>query len=212
MMIGNIWAVGRNYADHAKELANPIPTEPLIFLKAGSCATFGDEVAWSATCGEIHHEIELALRFGENLEFETMMLALDLTDRPAQNRLKAAGHPWTLAKSFHGACPLSAQTPLPKDPWTANGLGTCLLELKVNGEHRQSATLNDMIFSPSELRKWILGRYPVRPGDLLLTGTPAGVGPLRAGDHLEATLRPAQGTPLLAQSWKVLGGVFPSGK
>src|SRR5688572_19799974 len=106
-MIRNIWAVGRNYAEHAKELGNKAPLEPLIFLKAGSSAFFGAEISLPPWTQEVHHEIEMALQFGEDLNLISYGLALDLTERKIQNQLKANGHPWTLAKSFSNACPIS---------------------------------------------------------------------------------------------------------
>ena len=88
-MIRNIWAAGRNYGDHAKELGNDVPTEPIIFLKAGSCAFFGQEIALPSWAQEVHHEIELALKFDANLEISHFGLALDLTERKLQNHLKS---------------------------------------------------------------------------------------------------------------------------
>ena len=204
MKTANIWAVGRNYADHAKELNNPLPKEPLVFLKAGSTATTGEAVQWPALFdGDIHHELELALRFGEDLRFDAMMLALDLTARELQARLKGAGQPWTLAKSFRGSCPLSSPVPLPVGAWSNEDFLGSRLELKVNGELRQSGRLAEMIFSPPVLSEWVRARFPVRPGDLLLTGTPAGVGPLRAGDQLEGLLTSPTQHLWLRHLWRV---------
>lgn len=190
------WCVGRNYADHAKELNNPIPAKPLIFIKAGSCATLGDRIQWPAWATDVHHELELALRFNANLEFDEMALALDLTERTLQSALKKAGEPWTLAKSFTGAAPLSASIPVRTD-WDR-----LEIELRVNGELRQKGSPSQMIFSPALLRAYLLAHFPVAPGDWLLTGTPAGVGPLRAGDKLTAVLRHAQ-NEILQKNWHV---------
>lgn len=198
-MIRNIWAVGRNYAEHAKELGNEVPTEPLIFLKAGSCASTEREIVLpDFAAGDLHHELEIAYEFAADLSFRSMSLALDLTDREAQNKLKAKGSPWTLAKSFKGACPLSASVPFTP--------GALTLELKINGQTRQKGSTEQMIFSPDVLRKYVLKRYPVHAGDLLLTGTPAGVGPLRAGDELVATLCDGDEHRLIRAQWVVVGG------
>lgn len=203
MKIGSIWAVGRNYADHAKELNNPVPKEPMIFLKAGAAATQGENIQWPKMFdGDIHHEVELALRFGQNLEFDAMMLALDLTARDLQSKLKSAGHPWTLAKSFRGSCPMSPPIPLPVSPWTNTEFRDARLELKVNNELRQSAKLSDMIFAPQTLAAWVKERFPVSEGDVLLTGTPAGVGALKSGDHLEGQLVGPGSTLWLRQTWR----------
>lgn len=192
----NIWCVGRNYADHARELGNDVPSEPLIFLKAGSCLSRGREIILPTAEDDIHHELEIALEFGGDLRFSSMALALDLTDRTAQARLKAKGQPWTLAKSFRGACPMSAAVPL-KD------LTNLRLHLTVNGDLRQAGSTKEMIFDPEALRAFVIKHFPVEPGDWLLTGTPAGVGPLRPGDHLEGTLSDSRGTVLLQSDWDV---------
>ncbi|WP_374035262.1 fumarylacetoacetate hydrolase family protein [Bdellovibrio bacteriovorus] len=184
-MIRNIWAVGRNYAEHAKELGNEVPTEPMIFLKAGSTATLAaKELVVPAWMKEVHHEVELALQFDENLQIDEACIALDLTDRDKQNQLKSKGHPWTLAKSFKGATPLSAFFPVDD----LEELKNLEIILKINGETRQMGNTNQMIFSLENLIEFVRQHFPVESGDLLLTGTPAGVGPIRRGDALEAEI------------------------
>ena len=109
MMIRNIWAIGRNYADHAKELGNAVPAKPLMFLKAGSSATVNStEILLPYWVTDVHHEVELALKFSSHMQILEGAVALDLTERNLQNEAKKAGHPWTLAKSFHNACAVSA--------------------------------------------------------------------------------------------------------
>lgn len=195
-MIQNIWAVGRNYAEHAKELGNEIPTEPMIFLKAGSCASVGaKEIHMPRWTTELHHEVELALRFDENLQISDACLAIDITDRNKQNQLKSKGHPWTLAKSFKGACPLS-------NFFSVNDLAeleNLELILKVNGEVRQQGRTSQMIFSLEQLSHFVREHFPVVPGDLLLTGTPSGVGPFTTGDTLEALV-----TSKVHHTWHVV--------
>lgn len=186
--IRNIWAVGRNYADHAKELGNQAPStqnEPMIFLKAGSTVVAnGEEFSLPDFSDDVHHECEMALQFGADLRFTGITLALDLTARDVQNRLKAQAHPWTLAKSFKASCPLGPIVPL--DP----SLDLTRLEftLKVNGSVRQHGYTRDMIHGIEKLRQFVTARFPVMTGDLLLTGTPAGVAALKPGDQLEAEL------------------------
>ena len=192
----NFWCVGRNYADHAKELGHAVPSEPMIFLKAGSCLVEGPEIRLPAWPGEIHHELEIALQFSTSLNFAKMALALDLTDRVAQNRLKEKGQPWTLAKSFRGACPLSPAVPF-RDPRALH------LQLLVNGQIRQDGLGKDMIFDAATLKSFVLERFPVVPGDWLLTGTPAGVGALKPGDRLEASLSEKE-TRILQTEWHVV--------
>ena len=193
-LIRNIWAVGRNYADHAKELGNALPKEPLFFLKAGSSVQTGPELLLSSQLGEIHHEVELAFKLDQNLRPTHFAIALDLTDRTAQTKAKAEGLPWTRAKSFKGACVLGE--------WKAFNETADFysqeIELKINGEVRQKATLEQMIFKHNELITALDKNFPIVAGDILLTGTPSGVGPLKAGDQIECRIGSA-----LTASWLV---------
>lgn len=184
-MIRNIWAVGRNYVEHAKELGNEVPTEPLVFLKAGSCASVGSEtIALPLGKTEIHHEVELGLEFDQELKIGRACIALDLTDREKQNLLKAKGQPWTLAKSFKGACPLSDFFKVEN----ISELRSLDITLTVNGLIRQQGNTSQMIFPIERIIQFVIENFPVVPGDLLLTGTPSGVGPLQKGDLVEATI------------------------
>lgn len=196
MQIRNIWAVGRNYADHAKELGNDVPTTPLFFLKAGSTASLAEKKiqlpSWSE---DIHHEIELALQFDENLQVRHACIALDLTERKKQGELKAKGQPWTLAKSFTGSCPLSGFFPVS----SLQELKDLPLVLSVNGEIRQNARTSQMIFTLEKLIDFARQHFPVCPGDLLLTGTPSGVGPLKVGDLVRAEI-----TGCVSHEWSVV--------
>ncbi|MFS4460636.1 fumarylacetoacetate hydrolase family protein [Bdellovibrio sp. HCB2-146] len=185
-MIQNIWCVGRNYAEHAKELGNEVPTEPFFFLKAGSTATLSaKEIQLPYWVEELHHEVELALQFDENLQIDEACIALDLTDREKQNQLKAKGHPWTLAKSFKGSCPLSGFFPVND----LEELKNLEISLKINGEYRQQGNTNQFVFPLEKLIDFARQHFPIMPGDLLLTGTPAGVGPFKKGDVLEAEIK-----------------------
>lgn len=196
-MTQNIWAVGRNYANHARELGNEVPSEPIIFLKAGACLNTTAQIHLPNWPSEIHHELELALRFGSQLEPSHWTLALDLTDRRAQNEAKKNGTPWTLAKSFRGSCPIA--------PWQSLtpqfNLQNFQFSLQINGVVRQTGNTQDMVFTIANLVHFVKARFPVQEGDILLTGTPEGVGPLREGDHLEAF---AQGQSF--HRWQVNAG------
>ena len=196
--VRNVWAVGRNYADHAKELGNaapPVQGPPLIFLKAGSSiVTDGESFELPAFSNDVHHELEVAFQFGADLEFHAFTLALDLTARDIQNELKAKSLPWTLAKSFRASCIVGPLTPLTTAIDTANLAFT----LKVNGAVRQSGNTHDMIHPLEKVRRHVIAHFPVVPGDLLLTGTPAGVARLEPGDHLEAEC-----PGLCKASWRV---------
>lgn len=195
-MIPNIWCVGRNYADHAKELGNAVPPTPLIFLKAGSCAQFSSMIELPSWAEEVHHEVELALRFGPNLRIDGAAVALDLTERRVQSAAKSKGEPWTRAKSFRGACPLS-DFKLVRDLSDFDSLD---IALAINNDIRQIGNTRDFIFSASFLVEHVLQYFPVMPGDILLTGTPAGVGPLNVGDRLRATL---DGKIQISKEWVV---------
>ena len=195
MMIRNIWAVGRNYADHAKELGNEVPAQPLIFLKAGSSATVNStEIELPHWSEEVHHEVELALKFSSQMRIMECAVALDLTERTLQTAAKKQGLPWTLAKSFSGACPVSAFFQIKNLDY----LNDLEIRLWVNGELRQEAPLSQMIFKPKQLVDYVQERFPVCAGDLLLTGTPAGVAALQEGDVVKAEIRGE-----ITHSWKV---------
>lgn len=186
-MIRNIWAVGRNYGEHAKELGNAVPSAesaPMIFLKAGSTIVEnGATFALPNLKSDIHYECEIALRFGANFQFDGITIALDLTARQLQENCKKEGKPWTIAKSFSGACPIGTLVQLP-----SRDLQSLTFSLRVNGETRQRGDASDMIHPIEKLRTYVLATFPVCPGDLLLTGTPVGVGPLKSGDRLEAEI------------------------
>lgn len=195
MMIRNIWCVGRNYADHAKELGNEVPTKPLIFLKAGSSASVNsNEIILPEWVTEVHHEVEIALKFSNYLHIIEGAIALDLTERSKQNEAKKAGQPWTLAKSFKEACPVSAFFQIKK----LEELNDLPLRLYVNDELRQDGNTAQMIFGFEQLVEHVKEIFPVCPNDLLLTGTPAGVGPIQRGDKLRAEI-----PGLLTHSWNV---------
>lgn len=188
-MIRNIWAIGRNYAEHAKELGNEVPNanvaEPLIFLKAGSTAVMNSsEFSLPAWATDVHHEVELALMFDDQLKIRKAAVALDLTERTLQAKLKAKGSPWTLAKSFTNSCPLSDFFPV----GSLEELKNLEISLTVNGELRQKGNTSQMIFTLEQQLEYILSHFPVCPGDVLLTGTPSGVAALKRGDALVAEI------------------------
>ncbi len=190
--LGKIVCIGRNYADHAKELNNPVPTEPLLFIKPGSC-TVPLEGGFSIPDdrGEVHFEAEIAVLIGKPLSrrpneeevrdaISGFAPALDLTLRDVQSRLKEKGHPWELAKSFDGACVLAPF--VPGD--AVESLTDIGIRLTINGEVRQDGTSRDMVNAILPLLQHISANFSLQPGDVVLTGTPAGVGPLKQGDNL----------------------------
>lgn len=191
----NIWCVGRNYVDHAKELNNPLPEKPLIFLKAGSCLTREKSFTLPTHLGEIHHECELALKLDAQGQPSQIGLALDLTARAVQADAKKKGEPWTLAKSFKEACPISDFI----DFQDFSFFESLSFHFSVNGQIVQKGGPKDFIFPLPTLLKTLKENFPLAPGDLLLTGTPAGVGPLRKGDRLDAEI-----LGHLSMTWNVI--------
>lgn len=193
--VGKAVCVGRNYAAHAQELGNDIPDSPLLFMKPASAFCHLDSPLTLPTGqGEVHHEIELVALIGEPLRqtdkdtarfaVAGYALGLDLTLRDVQNRLKQQGHPWERAKAFDGAAPLSGFI-------DARGISVRQqpkLTLSVNGELRQSGHTGLMLFPTFELIAHISQHFTLEPGDVVFTGTPAGVGALRSGDQLVMTL------------------------
>ena len=189
----NIWAVGRNYSDHAKEMNAPVPKEPMVFLKSGSCLVHDRTVPLDTRLLPVHHELEIAYRLDDHLEPSEMALALDLTARTQQGHAKENGLPWTLAKSFRNSCPISHFVPVPKN------LPVIAFELMVNGQVRQSARSTDMIFDVNVLLKHLISFFPVESGDIVLTGTPSGVGSVMPGDTLVGTARSDLGHSIRAE-------------
>jgi len=193
--IGKIVCVGRNYAEHAKELGNEVPDKPVLFLKPASALVYsGGEIIHPDYGNELHHEVELVLLMGEtikkanNAQAEKAIIGygvgLDMTLRDVQNELKKKGNPWTLAKCFDTSAVISDFV-LKKDYQLKPDEK---LELKVNGVIKQSDTLKSMIFNPAEIVEYISSVMTLEKGDLIFTGTPSGVSKVNRGDKIEAKL------------------------
>lgn len=184
-LIQNIWAVGRNYLDHATEMNTKPPAEPMIFLKSGNCINTSSKIQLPEWSQDVQHEIELAYWVDENLGLSHITLALDLTARDVQNKAKSSGTPWTMAKSFTGACPLA--------PWISlneiKSIDSLSFQLKKNHQVAQSGQTKDMLFKPEVLLSYIKKHFPIGTHDVILSGTPAGVASLKKGDSLEAILQ-----------------------
>lgn len=180
----NIWCLGRNYADHATEMNAEVPTTPLIFLKSGNCITTKNELNLPAWSENIHYELEIALQIDSELKFAQMTLALDLTARDAQSEAKKNGTPWTLAKSFIDSAPIGQWLTI--DP--NENFESITFELLKNSVRVQFGETKHMLFKPDFVLNYLKTHYPVGPNDIILTGTPAGVGPLQKNDALTANL------------------------
>ena len=195
LMQGKILCVGRNYAEHAKELNNPLPRQPLIFIKPSTAAvSLLQPFVIPQGKGAVHHELELALLITRPLtrasETEAIAaiggigLALDLTLRDVQDELKQKGQPWEVAKAFDGSCPLSSFLKIDRFDADKEEVFT----LHRNGKLQQHGRSSDMIFKIPMLLTYMSQIFTLLPGDVVLTGTPAGVGPLQSGDELRCSL------------------------
>ncbi|RUO37219.1 isomerase/hydrolase [Aliidiomarina shirensis] len=193
---GKIVCVGRNYADHAKELGNEVPESPLLFMKPSSAIQplHGERLRIPTGQGACHHELELAVLIGglmQGVSADNALtnvagyaLGLDLTLRDLQDALKAKGHPWERAKAFDGSAALGPFV-------SANVFGNvskASFQLERNGVVQQEGKVTEMIFSVADLLAEISSVFTLEAGDIVFTGTPAGVGPLAVGDNLSAKL------------------------
>ena len=190
-----IICVGRNYAKHIEEMKSSRTKDPVLFLKPNTALhSLKVPIPVPKSFGSVHHEIELAVCISKTCsnisaqEAESCVagyaVALDLTLRDVQSEAKNGGLPWAVAKGFDNACPISSFTPahLVKD---VNNLE---LMLKINGETRQNGSTAHMLFKIPDLISFASKFFTFEEGDILLTGTPAGVGPLVAGDKIEAQI------------------------
>ncbi|AOY87000.1 isomerase/hydrolase [Marinobacter salinus] len=192
--LGKIVCIGRNYAEHALELNNPVPDEPLLFIKPATAAVhITRPIDLPRDQGSVHFETELAVLIGRPLthasasEAEAAILgyglALDLTLRDVQSELKKKGQPWERAKAFDGACPLS--------PFVAAeklGRDNIHFNLDIDGHRQQTGNTRDMLNPIVPLIAHISSHFTLLPGDVILTGTPKGVGPLQPGQTLSLEL------------------------
>lgn len=183
-----ILCVGKNYMEHAKELGDQVPNRPILFIKPASCLFRLGEyqtLEIPKNLGEIHHELELVFKIkkeNEGFSICGWTIGLDLTARDLQRQLKDSGHPWERAKAF----PKSAVTG-EFHGLTENYLETPF-ELHINNELRQKGHGKEMRWKPEELLQEVSQTFTLCDGDLLFTGTPQGVGPLKPGDRLQMTL------------------------
>lgn len=189
---GKVVCVGSNYAKHISEMGSITPEEPVVFIKPETAlCDLRQPLHLLAGFGEIHHETELAVLIGSTLQqaSEEQVLpaiagygvALDLTLRSVQAGLKKKGQPWEKSKGFDNSCPVSGFVPAAEfngDPQNT------ALQLEINGEVRQSGNTRDMIHKIVPLIAYMSRFFTLRPGDIILTGTPEGVGPLSTGDAL----------------------------
>ena len=192
-----IVCVGRSYADHAKELGNAVPDRPVLFMKPPSSLLALEEgISWNSAWGNCHYECELTLRIDRTLKAETdplkaleavgaVTLGLDLTLRDVQDDLKKKGQPWERAKAFDGSCVLADWVNVAEvKDWK-----DVHYTLHINEELRQKGDTALLIFDVGTLLADISQVFTLEPGDVVMTGTPAGVAALAKGDQLKMTLK-----------------------
>jgi 2-keto-4-pentenoate hydratase/2-oxohepta-3-ene-1,7-dioic acid hydratase in catechol pathway len=209
--VQKIICLGQNYAEHAKELKFDVPVSPVIFLKPASAIIHqGEQIIIPSISKDVHHEIELTVligKSGKNIPRESALqyvagygVGLDMTMRDVQFEAKKKGLPWSLAKGFDTAAPVSEfLTPdLTGDPMS---LG---LQLKINGKIRQASKTSKLIFSIDTIISYISQFMTFERGDIIYTGTPEGVSRVDHGDKLEAVLQHADGHVLTSLSVSVL--------
>lgn len=203
--VGKIICVGRNYAEHAKEMKADLPESPVLFLKPSTALVDdGGTIIIPPIKSELHHEVELTVLIetgGKNITEKSALshiagygIGLDMTLRDVQAEAKKKGLPWTLAKGFDTSAPISEFIPASK----VNNPHALDLKLRLNGVVKQNSNTRHFIFRIEQLISYISQFFTLEPGDIIFTGTPEGVGPVRPGDHLEAELSEPDGELLVS--------------
>ena len=190
--VGRIYCVGRNYAEHAREMGHdPDREPPFFFMKApSSIVASGSTLAYPVGTKDVHHEIEMIVALakgGRDIAVDRALdcvwgygVGLDMTRRDIQGEAKKMGRPWEMGKSFDASAPCSALRPASTIGHPAKGA----IWLEVNGERRQQGDLAQQIWSVPEQINYLSRLVTLEPGDLIFSGTPSGVGPVKPGDRL----------------------------
>ena len=194
--VRRLFCIGRNYADHAREMGHdPTREPPFFFMKpADAVLTPGETFAYPAPSNDVHHEVELVVAMksgGADLAVETARqhvfgyaVGLDMTCRDLQAEAKRLQRPWEIGKSFEGSAPVGTLSRIADVGPIDSGAVT----LDINGDRRQTGDLKDMIWNADEIVAHLSRYFELRPGDLIFTGTPAGVGPVAIGDRMVARI------------------------
>lgn len=196
-----IICVGRNYAEHARELNNDIPEEPVIFMKPKSALlSDGKPLFYPEYTNDLQYECELVVKMSKNGKYiqekfaekyySEVSLGIDFTARDVQSKLKKSGLPWEIAKSFDGSAAVGTFVPLEQLPH----INRLSFELQVNQDIRQKGNTANMIFSVDKIIAYVSRFFTLNIGDLIFTGTPSGVGSLSVTDNLTGYL---EGSPVL---------------
>ena len=191
--VGRIYCVGRNYAEHAREMGHdPDREPPFFFMKpADAIVASGSAIAFPQMTQDLHHEIEMVVAIGKggaDIPVEKALdhvfgygVGLDMTRRDLQGEAKKMGRPWEMGKAFDNSAPCTALKPVAMVGHPCKGA----IWLRVNGEVRQKGDLSEMIWNVPETIAYLSKLITLRAGDLIMSGTPAGVGPVKRGDKLE---------------------------
>lgn len=191
-----IICIGRNYAEHAKELKNEIPTEPVFFMKPDTALLKDSEPFYYPDfTKDLHHEIEIVLKInkvGKHIEeqfahkyYDEIGLGIDFTARDLQAKAKEKGLPWEKAKSFDGSAPIGKFV----SKSSLGNLEDISFELKINGQSRQLGNTKDLLFSFDKIIAYVSKFVTLKVGDLIYTGTPEGVGAINIGDKLQGYIK-----------------------
>lgn len=191
-----IICIGRNYAEHAKELNNAIPTEPVFFMKPDTALLKDNEpFYYPAFTNDLHHEIEVVIKInkvGKHIDeqfahkyYDEIGLGIDFTARDLQAKAKEKGLPWEKAKAFDASAPIGKFV----SKSTYNNLSEIGFELKINGQSRQVGNTKDLLFSFDKIIAYVSQFVTLKVGDLIYTGTPEGVGAVNIGDKLQGYMQ-----------------------
>jgi len=202
-----VFCIGRNYVEHVHELSNIIPEKPVVFIKPASCLVApGEDIHFPKHGSELHHEVEIVVKVGREGRVGTeeealssisaLTVGLDLTLRDVQGELKKKGLPWEIAKAFEQSAPIGDFIPYDR----SLDLKSIPFGCKINSVEKQRGNTGKMIFSIQRLLVELSKIWLLRPGDLVYTGTPSGVGPLKIGDTIEI-----YSDPIGSFSWDIVG-------
>ena len=194
--VHRLYCIGRNYADHAVEMGHDPDKEPPFFFQKNpdGLVPLGGGVAYPPKSSDVHHEIELVVALktgGTNIPVDRALdhvfgyaVGLDMTRRDLQGQAKKLGRPWEIGKAFAQSAPCSALVPVA----AIGHPDHAAIELQVNGDVRQSGDLDQMIWKVPEMISYLSDYFTLAPGDLIFSGTPAGVGPVERGDRLHGSV------------------------
>lgn len=191
-----IICIGRNYVEHAREMSSPLPESPVFFLKPDTCLLRNNQpFFYPKFTQELHHEVEVVIRIcrlGRNISekfahryYKEVALGVDFTARDLQNVCKQKGLPWEMSKAFDGSAPISHFVTVEQ----VGGINAIDFHLDVNGITVQKGNTSEMIFSFDRIISYVSTFITLKTGDLIYSGTPSGVGPVKIGDRLKGYLK-----------------------